>query len=183
MRARGWVSLVVLAFSWLALDDITTDNATRFPLEYTMLVLAGAWFAVLGVWLVVKGRAFAGIGSLMAVVLGVLAFWSLPHHYQPPSAVNIMGYAPLAWFLVLAVWLVAARDCSTGGVRALPDQRAIFCQMIGRPPPPFRKSISRRPVLSRKASATRMPSNILMMSRFCSGPWRSSVDSRARSRK
>lgn len=116
MRGRGWVSLVVLAFSWLALDDITTDNATRFPLEYTMLVLAGSWFAALGAWLVVKGRAVAGIGSLIAVVLGVVAFWSLPHHYQPPSAVNLIGYAPLAWFLALAVWLVAARGRSTAGV-------------------------------------------------------------------
>ena len=116
MRGRGAVSLVVLAFSWLALDDITTDNATRFPLEYTMLVLAGVWFSVLGAWLVARGRAVVGIGSLVAVVMGVVAFWSLPHHYQPPSAVNNMGYAPLAWFLVLAVWLVAARDRSSGGV-------------------------------------------------------------------
>ena len=116
MRGRGWVSLVVLGFSWLALDDITTDNAARFPLEYTMLVLAGVWFSVLGSWLVAKGRAVAGIGSLVAVVMGVVAFWSLPHHYQPPSAANNMGYAPLAWFLVLAVWLVAARGRSRGAV-------------------------------------------------------------------
>ena len=116
MRGRGAVSLVVLAFAWLALDDITTDDAARFPLEYTMLVLAGVWFSVLGAWLVAKGRAIAGIGSLVAIVMGVVAFWSLPHHYQPPSAVNNMGYAPLAWFLVLAVWLVAARDRSSGGV-------------------------------------------------------------------
>jgi peptidoglycan/LPS O-acetylase OafA/YrhL len=116
MRGSGAVSLIVLAFSWLALDDITTDNAARFPLEYTMLVLAGVWFSVLGAWLVAKGRAVAGIGSLVAVVMGVVAFWSLPHHYQPPSAVNNFGYAPLAWFLVLAAWLVAARDRSGGGV-------------------------------------------------------------------
>jgi hypothetical protein len=117
MRGSGAVSLIVLAFSWLALDDITTDNAVRFPLEYTMLVLAGVWFSVLGAWLLVaKRRTVAGVGSLVAIVVGVVAFWSLPHHYQPPSAVNYMGYAPLAWFLALAVWLVAARDRSTGGV-------------------------------------------------------------------
>ena len=115
MRGRGAVSLVVLAFSWLALDDITTDTAARFPLEYTMLVLAGVWFSVLGAWLVARGRADAGIASLVAVVMGVVAFWSLPHHYQPTSPVNNMGYAPLAWFLVLAVWLVAARDRASGG--------------------------------------------------------------------
>jgi len=72
MRGRGAVSLVVLVFSWLALDDITTDNATRFPLEYTILVLAGVWFAALGVWLIARRRALAGICSLVAVAVGVL---------------------------------------------------------------------------------------------------------------
>ena len=31
MRGRGAVSLIVLVLSWLALDDITTDNANTFP--------------------------------------------------------------------------------------------------------------------------------------------------------
>ncbi|MFO7691448.1 MAG: hypothetical protein R6V57_00025 [Vicinamibacterales bacterium] len=109
MRGRGTVSLAVLAFSWLALDDITTDNANEFPLEYTMLVLAGVWFVLLGAWLVAKRRTVAGICSLAAVAIGVAAFWSLPHHYQPPSLVNNLGYVPLAWFLGVAIWLLTSR--------------------------------------------------------------------------
>ena len=114
MRGFGAVSLVVLVCSWLALDDITTDNANAFPLEYTMLVLAGVWFVVLGVWLIAKRRALAGVCSLVAVAIGVVAFWSLPHHYQPPSLVNNLGYVPLAWFLGLAVWLAAGRMRAAG---------------------------------------------------------------------
>jgi peptidoglycan/LPS O-acetylase OafA/YrhL len=109
MRGRGAISLIVLIFTWLALDDITTDNADQFPLEYTVLVLAGMWFAVLGAWLIAKRRALAGVCSLVAVAVGVVAFWSLPHHHQPPSLVNNLGYVPLAWFLGLAIWLAAAR--------------------------------------------------------------------------
>lgn len=109
MRERGAISLIVLLLSWLALDDITTDNANEFPLEYTILVLAGIWFIALGVSLIAKRHAYAGISSLVAVGLGVVAFWSLPHHYQPPSPVNYLGYAPLAWFVGLTVWLLAAR--------------------------------------------------------------------------
>jgi peptidoglycan/LPS O-acetylase OafA/YrhL len=120
MRGSGAVSLVVLLFSWLALDDITTDNATRFPLEYSMLVLAGAWFAVLGGRLIAKRRVLAGVCSLMAVAIGVAACWDLPHHYEPPSLVNRLGYVPLLWFLGLAIRLVA-RPLSAalpgGGVR------------------------------------------------------------------
>jgi hypothetical protein len=109
MRLRGAVSLIVLLLSWLALDDITTDNANQFPLEYTFLVSAGIWFTALGASLVAKRHLFVGTSSLVAVGLGVVAFWSLPHHYQPPSPINYLGYVPLAWFAGLTIWLLAAR--------------------------------------------------------------------------
>jgi len=109
------VSLIVLLLSWLALDDITTDNANQFPLEYTFLVSAGMWFAALGASLVAKRHFFVGTSSLVAVVLGVVAFWSLPHHYQPPSPINYLGYVPLAWFVGVTVWLLAARVQARSG--------------------------------------------------------------------
>ena len=107
MRAWGVLSLGVLLMTWLAGDDITTDNAGTFRVEYTMLVLAAAWFAALGVALVRRGRVVAGVASLAAVGLGVAACWDLPHHYQPPSLVNRVGYVVLLWFLGLAIRLVA----------------------------------------------------------------------------
>jgi hypothetical protein len=106
MAWRGALSALVLVLSWMALDDITTDNATAFPVEYTLLVAAGVWFAALGVWLIAGGRALAGAGSLLAVAIGAVAFWSLPHHYQPASAVNALGFLPLAWFAGLSTWLL-----------------------------------------------------------------------------
>jgi len=109
MRGYGVASLIVLVFSWLALDDITTDDANEFPLEYTILVLAGIWFAVLGGTLVAKRRLSLGVFSLAAVAVAVVAFWSLPHHYQPPSPVTHLGWLPIVWFLGLSVWLVAGR--------------------------------------------------------------------------
>jgi peptidoglycan/LPS O-acetylase OafA/YrhL len=109
MRARGAFSLLALILSWLALDDITTDNAVEFPLEYAILIAAGMWFVALGAWLIAKRRWVAGAFSLVAVAIGVVAFWSLPHRSQPPSLVNYFGYLPLAWFLGLAIWLLATR--------------------------------------------------------------------------
>jgi len=115
MRGRGAVSLIALLLSWLALDDITTDNANQFPLEYTFLVSAGICFAALGVSLVARRHAVAGLSSLVAVGLGVVAFWSLPHHYQPASPINYLGYVPLAWFVGMTVWLLAARVQARSG--------------------------------------------------------------------
>ena len=120
MRGRGAASFIVLLLSWLALDDITTDNAGQFPLEYAILVAAGIWFAALGAWLVAKRRYLLAAFSLVAVGLGIVAFWSLPHHYQPPSPINHLGYVPLAWFAGLTVWLLAART-RTGDATVAPN--------------------------------------------------------------
>lgn len=106
MAWRGALSIAVLVLSWMALDDITTDTTDAFPLEYSMLVVAGVWFAALGAWLFLHGHTRAGGISLLAVALGVLAFWSLPHHYQPASAVNYLGYVTLAWLAGISLWLL-----------------------------------------------------------------------------
>jgi peptidoglycan/LPS O-acetylase OafA/YrhL len=117
MRGRGVISLLVLVMSWLALDDITTDNANGFPLEYSFLVLAGVWFTAQGAWLIGRRQMVAGIGSLAAVAIGVVAFWSLPHHHQPASFVNELGYVPLAWFAGLTIWFLVGRTQLGGGER------------------------------------------------------------------
>lgn len=109
MRVRGAVSVLFWLLSWAALDDITTDTANTFVVEYTLLLLAGIWFAGLGISLIVAARWFTGVFSLVAVAAGVVAFWSLPHHYGPASLVNQLGWIPVLWFLGLAVWLIAAR--------------------------------------------------------------------------
>ena len=109
MRGRGVLSLVLLLASCLALDDITTDNANAFPLEYGILIAAGIWYLALGVWLLARQRVCAGRLSLAAVAIGMVAFWSLPHHYQTPSFINNLGCVPLAWFMGLSIWLLVAR--------------------------------------------------------------------------
>ena len=111
MRWRGVLSLLMLAAAWLALDDITTDNATgAFVPEYSLLVAGGIWFTGIAAWLLVRRRAFLGTASLLAVALALVAFWSLPHHYAPASPVNRLGLISLGWFLALAIWLVARRS-------------------------------------------------------------------------
>jgi peptidoglycan/LPS O-acetylase OafA/YrhL len=122
MRWRGVLSLLLLVLAWLALDDITTDNATgAFVPEYTMLVVCGIWFAGVAVWLLVRRRTLLGIGSVLAVALAVLAFWSLPHHYGPASPVNYLGLISIAWFLAVGIWLVARRSALTPLQRSEPQ--------------------------------------------------------------
>jgi len=39
----GGITLAAMALAMLALDDITTDNATQFPVEYGILTVCAAW--------------------------------------------------------------------------------------------------------------------------------------------
>jgi len=39
----GVITLVVLLLVFAAFDDITTDNATALPVEYSLLIACGAW--------------------------------------------------------------------------------------------------------------------------------------------
>jgi hypothetical protein len=110
MRVMGILSFPLLVLAWLALDDITTDDAAgAFIPEYSMLVLCGIWFTGVAIWLLIRGRLMIGIASLLAVALAVLASWSLPHHYAPASPVNYLGLVSLLWFVALSIWLVAWR--------------------------------------------------------------------------
>jgi len=109
MRWIGATSVLVLLLTWAALDDITTDAAQRFVGEYTILVLSGIWFAGIGAWLVVRRRLVLGLASLAAVAIGIPTFWSLPHRGEPATAINLLGWIPLLWFLALTVWLLVAR--------------------------------------------------------------------------
>ena len=118
MRGRGVVSILFWLLSWAALDDITTDTANAFPVEYTLLLLAGMWFAGVGVSLIAARRWLTGTFSIVAVAVGVVAFWSLPHHYGPASFVNQLGWIPVLWFLGLAVWMLAARRRATAPATA-----------------------------------------------------------------
>ena len=117
MRFTGVISVIALLFAWLALDDITTDNATglyAFEFEYWILVICGVWFAGVAVWFWARGRLVLGIVSLLAVALAVVSFWSLPHYYAPMSLVNYLGLFSLAWFLGVAMWILVRGE---GGVK------------------------------------------------------------------
>lgn len=69
----GLVTLAVTFLTFLAFDDITTDNATSFRFEYTALVACAGWAIVLIVRLARRGRgrlAVACTGLLLALLWG-----------------------------------------------------------------------------------------------------------------
>jgi hypothetical protein len=102
----GTLFAVLLAF--LAFDDITTDNATGFYLEYAILAGCCAWclLVILGL-LNSKRRILAAVSAVVlaaalwgqrAIGPGTVPSWR-PEYVATVSAV--------AWFLLLSLMLIA----------------------------------------------------------------------------
>ena len=126
MRWCGVTSVFVLLLTWAALDDITTDTAQRFEFEYMLLILSGIWYAGIGAWLVLRRRTMLGSATLVAVGIGIPAFWSLPHRGEPVNAVSYLGWVPLLWCAGLTVWQLVTRSdepCVSGPATSAGDFR------------------------------------------------------------
>lgn len=67
LRAVAAITLVALLLVFAAFDDITTDNATTFRVEYTFLVGCAAWLLFVASYLIRRGHRALGIASLVAL--------------------------------------------------------------------------------------------------------------------
>jgi hypothetical protein len=110
--AEAAVTVVLVLFAWLALDDITTDNSTGFKPEYRLLTVCGAWCLLVAFDLLKQGYRWLGVTSVVAIASVVwVASDGLGHVrdggwtvFWPEYAVVLVAWL---WFMALAVVLVA----------------------------------------------------------------------------
>jgi hypothetical protein len=94
----GAVTLAAMVLASLALDDITTDNATGFQTEYTILVVCAAWlmFVAGQLW-----RSGSRMNSALTVASLAAATWmaadGIGHKRDGGWAVFWPQYLPLGW--------------------------------------------------------------------------------------
>jgi hypothetical protein len=70
---EGVVTFLALLLVFAAFDDITTDNATRFPVEYGILIVCAAWLVFVAWNLFVRGHRVLGSVSTLAVATAMWA--------------------------------------------------------------------------------------------------------------
>jgi hypothetical protein len=103
----GMLSFVALLLAFAAFDDITTDNATSFRVEYTMLVICAVWLGSVAVRLLRRGYRTLGIASLAALAAALWGQFAIGRAITPgfwPGYVVTDG--AFLWFLALAVGLL-----------------------------------------------------------------------------
>jgi hypothetical protein len=109
LLSNAAITLVALLLVFAAFDDITTDNATSFRVEYTFLVGCAGWLLFVAWSLIRGGHRTLGSASLVALAS---ALWA--QHAIRPGMVRglrpeyIVMTAAYFWFCALAgamLWL------------------------------------------------------------------------------
>jgi hypothetical protein len=107
--AHSAITVVALLLVFAAFDDITTDNATTFRVEYTFLVGCAGWLLFVAYSLIRGGHRTLGFASVVALAS---ALWAqrviqpgIVPGLQPEHIVTTTAYL---WFWALAgttLWL------------------------------------------------------------------------------
>ena len=119
--ALGLATFAALLLMFAAFDDITTDDATTFRMEYAFLLACAAWLIFIAVRLLRAGHRFLGGVSLPAVAAGVWAQRAIGPGIVPGFwAEYVVATAPYLWFVALAISLLwLARRRRAGEARRL----------------------------------------------------------------
>jgi hypothetical protein len=105
----GVITVVALILVFLALDDITTDNARTFLVEYSVLLVCAGWLVHVSARVLHSGRRVLGTLSILALVAGVGAQRAVAPGIVPGlSTEYVVLSVTYLWFWVLAgalLWL------------------------------------------------------------------------------
>jgi hypothetical protein len=71
LRTHAVVTIAALLLVFAAFDDITTDDATSFPLEYATLAASAIWLLFIALHLMRHGHGLLGGISLLALASAV----------------------------------------------------------------------------------------------------------------
>jgi hypothetical protein len=117
--ALGGVTLAAMVLAALALDDITTDNATAFPAEYRVLAACGAWLMIVARELVRSGSRMNAAITLVSVAAATwVAMAGIGHKRDGGWAAFWPQYLILMWAwihgIVVGILLIRRGMRTTG---------------------------------------------------------------------
>jgi len=108
-KLNAAITIGALFLVFAAFDDITTDNATTFRVEYTFLVGCTAWLLFVAWSLIRGGHRTLGFVSLVALASAVWAQHAIGPGMAPGLRPEYIVFtAAYLWFWALAgamLWL------------------------------------------------------------------------------
>lgn len=115
------VTLAAVLLAFAAFDDITTDTATTYTVEWAALAVCAVWLLSVSVRLLRNEHRWLGSVSVVTLVAAAGAGSLIRPGISPFQAEYLTTTAGLLWFLALAAILTGMAwrraDAETGGTR------------------------------------------------------------------
>lgn len=114
------ITLATVLLAFAGFDDITTDRATTFTVEWVGLAVCGVWLLTVSWHLLRSGQRWLGSISVVALVAAVGAGSTIRPGTGPFQIEYLTTIAGLLWFLGLAgilagqAWVRADRQAAHG---------------------------------------------------------------------
>ena len=122
LLANAAITLVALLLAFAAFDDITTDNATTFRVEYTFLAACAGWLLFVAWSLIRGGHRSLGFASVVALASALWAQRAIGPGMGPALLPEyVVMTTAYIWFWVLAIAMLwfSWRARKRGGSAAL----------------------------------------------------------------
>ncbi|HEU4939226.1 MAG TPA: hypothetical protein VFT39_22415 [Vicinamibacterales bacterium] len=101
------ITIIALLLVFAAFDDITTDNATTFSVEYSALAICAAWLAFVSVRLWRTHHRILGSVSALALIAGVWAQRAIGRDMAAGLRLEyVVLPAAYVWFWAVAIALL-----------------------------------------------------------------------------
>jgi hypothetical protein len=100
----GLLTAGALLLVYAAFDDITTDNATSFTVEYSFLAVCGAWLLFLATRLLAARRRVLGSISIAALAVALWSQATIGLGLAPGRVIPYVAF----WIAFLWFWIVSA---------------------------------------------------------------------------
>jgi len=102
----GAITAVAVLLAYGALDDITTDNATRFVAERVFLFVCNGW-CFLAAWRVIQsGHPHFGRLSIVIAAIAAVAQWVVRREAVPSVKISyLIALFGLIWFAFFSAFL------------------------------------------------------------------------------
>ncbi|MBP1648638.1 MAG: hypothetical protein H6Q30_2083 [Bacteroidetes bacterium] len=107
ITVTGFATLAAVLLAFGAFDDITTDDAKTFTVEYALLVASGCWCLLVAISLLARRRIVFGLVSLILLAAAIWGQRAIgPGTLTSARPEYIATVIALCWFLVLSGILV-----------------------------------------------------------------------------
>ena len=105
----GFITLAAVLMAYAAFDDITTDDAATFTVEYIILIFCTSWILFVSIILLIKRKLIIGTASFAVLAVVIWGQQTIgPATIAGFKTGHIAMLTSLGWFFCISIFMLIA---------------------------------------------------------------------------